>query len=110
MATMHFTKKEFIAELKKIIKDDEHIILTNDVNGEISVNKKKKFKQIPFIFASDAFAQPETVSDLFGINQLGQIDRKATLFSIILADDSIVSDKVKEDAKNSKKRKSKKTA
>lgn len=95
MATMHFTKKEFIAELEKTIKDDEHIILSNDIDGSIQVNKKRKFKQIPFAFACDAFAQPDHVSDLFGIGHLGGIVQKATIFSVIIGNDDLISEKLK---------------
>lgn len=94
MPTIHYTKKKFLEELDKLIQDDEHIILTNEVDGTIGLAKKKKLKKIPFVFASDAFAKQDTVSDLLNM----------TLVSFIIAEDVDVADQFKhENNENIKK-------
>lgn len=71
--------------MEKLIKDDEHIILTNDIEGTIEALKRKKVKKVPFVFASDAFEREDTVGDIL----------KSEMFSIVIASDLIVAKKFK---------------
>ncbi len=84
MPTIHYSKKEFIDMLKDI-SDDDHVFLTTEVDGNLMLKNKKKFKQVPFVFASDAFAKPDTIHDLL----------ETTMWGIILAPDSVVAEKFK---------------
>lgn len=85
MPTIHYTKKQFIKEMSKLIQDDEHIIVSTDVEGSVEVKKKRGVKQIPFVFAVDAFEKQDSIGDLL----------KAKLFSAIIAPNSIVAEKFK---------------
>lgn len=85
MPTIHYTKKEFLKQLDNLIGDNEHIIFTNEVDGSVELTKKKKLKKIPFVFASDAFAKSNTVSDILNMK----------LSSFLIVDDKDVADQFK---------------
>jgi len=85
MPTIHYTKKQFIKEMSKLIQDDEHIIVSTDVEGSVEVKKKRGVKQIPFVFAVDAFEKQDSIGDLL----------KSKLFSAVICSNSIVAEKFK---------------
>lgn len=75
----------FIQEMEKLIKDDEHIILTNDIEGAVEALKRKKLKRVPFVFSADAFEKEDTIGDLL----------KSEMFSVVIASNSIVANRFK---------------
>ena len=85
MPTYHYSKKRFIEEMQNLIKDDEHVILTNDIEGTVEALKRKKTKRVPFSFSSDAFEREDSIGDLL----------KSEMFSVVIASDSIVAKKFK---------------
>lgn len=92
MPTYHFSKKKFIEELERLIKDDDHILLSNEFDGTIEALSKKKLKRVPFVFASDAFERQDTIGDLL----------KSNMFSFVIAKDEIVAEKFKTHADTKK--------
>lgn len=52
--TILFSKKNFINWISKQIKDDECVIMSDAVQGTLSVSNKGGYK-IPFVFSSDIF-------------------------------------------------------
>lgn len=64
MPTIHYTKKQFIENLEKTIGDDEHIIVTTDVDGDLEILKKRHVRRIPFVFANDAFKTEDSLKDI----------------------------------------------
>lgn len=64
--TLIATKKRFIEYLEKQIKDDEFVVLTQTLSGNMSVNKKRNSKTMQFDFAADAFAQEGLGHIMFG--------------------------------------------
>lgn len=64
MATVTFSKKRFIQFLEQQLDEDDIILMTKDLEGSISVAKKRNVKKITFGFAADAFKQ-EGVGHIF---------------------------------------------
>lgn len=85
MPTIHYTKKQFIKEMSNFIQDDEHIIVSTDVEGSVELKKKRGIKQIPFAFAVDAFEKQDSIGDLL----------ISKLFSAVIAPNSVVAEKFK---------------
>jgi len=61
MATTIMNKKRFLTWLKKQLKDDQIIVMSQELTGSISVNKKKNEKKVTFGFAADAFKQADSI-------------------------------------------------
>lgn len=55
MPTTIMNKRKFINWLEKQLTDEQIILMTQDITGTVSVNKKKNEKKVTFGFAADAF-------------------------------------------------------
>jgi hypothetical protein len=64
MATQITNKKDFINMLKKSIADDDVILMSQDLTGNLQVKKKLNQKQMTFAFAASSFNKSETVGDI----------------------------------------------
>jgi hypothetical protein len=62
--TLVASKKRFLEYLDKQIKDDEVIVLTNHLSGQVSASKKRNTKSVTFDFAGDAFSRPEDIGHI----------------------------------------------
>jgi hypothetical protein len=51
------SKKRFLEFIEKQIKDDEFVVMSNSLSGQLSANQKRNTKSATFDFAADAFAQ-----------------------------------------------------
>lgn len=94
MSTQVMSKKDFLDMLNKDIKDDDHILITTNMDGTSEVMKKRKLKKFPFAFAADAFKDETSLHDLFKSNGL-TVTSKVPMFAVIIATDDIVADKFK---------------
>lgn len=92
MPTIHYTKKQFIKNLSDLIGDDEHVILTNEIDGTIEALKKKKVKRVPFVFASDAFESQDSIGDLL----------KSKMLAVVIMSDKFVAEPFRKDADTKK--------
>lgn len=61
MATKVMNKKKFIEWLDKQITDDQIILLSQDLEGNLTVNKKRNVKKVTFGFAADAFKRKNDI-------------------------------------------------
>jgi hypothetical protein len=91
--TLVFTKKEFLDNLKELIKDDEIILSTQNIIGSIEL--KKKHKVVPFAFLAEAFKEKEGIGDI--------AFNKVWPFAFCICDKSLVSNEVKQLMKGTKK-------
>jgi hypothetical protein len=92
MPTIHYSKKQFLKDMSDLIGDNEHILVTTEVDGTLEVLKKKKIKRIPFAFATDAFEKEKTIGDLL----------KSKMFAVVVTSNEIVAKKFKKDADTKK--------
>ena len=92
MPTIHYTKKQFLKDMSELIGDNEHILVTTEVDGTLEALKKKKIKRIPFAFASDAFEKEDTLGDLL----------KSRMFAVVVASNETVAKKFKKNADTKK--------
>ena len=60
---MIMSKKKFIDWLDKQLNEEEVILITQDLTGELSYSKKRNEKKVSFGFAADAFKDKDTVGD-----------------------------------------------
>lgn len=63
MATKVYDKKGLI-ELFGTLKDNDIILVSGDLDGDIQVFPKKNNKRVPFSFAADAFARAGDVGHI----------------------------------------------
>lgn len=94
MSTQVMSKQEFIDMLKKDINDNDHILISSNIDGTSEVMKKRKLKRLPFAFAANAFENETSLNDLFKSNGL-TVTSKVPMFAVIVATDDIVADKFK---------------
>ncbi len=66
MSTITFSKKRFIQFLEQQLDNDDIILMTQDLEGSLSVAKKRNVKKITFGFAADAFKQEGVGHIAFG--------------------------------------------
>lgn len=71
MAAIHYTKKEFIKMIGELIEEDEHIIVSNEIDGTLEVLKKRKIRRIPFCMPNDAFKNEDGLKDMMYSRLLG---------------------------------------
>lgn len=65
MGTYVFTKKQFMEQMDKFVKDDEVLVFTTTPYGQTSgASKKIPAKRIGFAFASDAFKDADHIHDI----------------------------------------------
>lgn len=63
MATKVYDKRGLI-ELFGTLKEDDIILVSGDLDGNIQVFPKKNNKRVPFSFAADAFSRPGDVGHI----------------------------------------------
>lgn len=61
MNTQIFSKDKFIQMLQNELKEDQIIVLTAELEGTISLNKKRNVKKVTFGFAADAFKMKDDI-------------------------------------------------
>jgi hypothetical protein len=94
MSTQVMSKKDFLDMLNKDIKDEDHILISSNIDGTSEVMKKRKLKRFPFAFAANAFENETSLNDLFKSDGL-TVSSKVPMFAVIVATDDIVADKFK---------------
>lgn len=61
MATLVLTKKKFLTWLNKELENDQVILVSPDLTGEMSLNKKRNEKKVSFAFAADSFKEQDGI-------------------------------------------------
>lgn len=64
MSTIILTKAGFIKWLEKEVKEDELILMTQDINGTLMYKKRDNAKVVPFAFAANAFKSQDGVDHI----------------------------------------------
>ena len=64
MATTLMTKRKFIDWLEKQLTDEQIIVMSQELTGSVSVNKRKNEKKVTFGFAADAFKQKDDIGHI----------------------------------------------
>jgi hypothetical protein len=62
--TYIYTKDHFMKWLNKQIDDDEYVVFTSNLVGNVSVNAKRNVKKIQFGLAANAFKNAGDISHL----------------------------------------------
>lgn len=62
--TTIFNKQRLIDWINRNVKETDIVLMTMDMTGSVSVNKKNNEKKVGFAFAADAFEAKDDVRDL----------------------------------------------
>lgn len=71
MPTTIFNKEQFIKWATDNIKDDQAIIISNDLDGRVDVMKKRPIKRMPFAFNKNVFEQTDSIGDIMNMSAVG---------------------------------------
>lgn len=64
MATTTFSKARFIQFLEKQLDENDIVLMTQDLEGNLSVTPKRNVKKVMFGFAADAFKRKEDIGHI----------------------------------------------
>ena len=64
MDTLVFTKKKFIKWLSTELSDDQVVLMSAELTGSTTLNKKRNEKLITFGLAADAFKRKDDIGHL----------------------------------------------
>ena len=80
--TLVFDKKLFLEQMGKLVEDDEFVIFSNILYGNMTAASKKiAAKRIGIAFAGSVFKVPETIGDLLNSKVAGIIVCKKSRLS-----------------------------
>lgn len=64
MATTVMNKRRFIDWLEKQLTDEQVVLMTQELTGNLTYTKKRNEKKVSFAFAADCFKKAEDVSHI----------------------------------------------
>jgi len=85
MATVVLNKRKFIEWLEKQLTDDQVILMTQDIAGQLKYVKKRNETQIPFAFAADCWKHQNGVGHIaygktpvvaFGVSEKNEVSEE----------------------------------
>ena len=87
MSTLALSKANFLKSLSEQLNEDDIILFTQDLEGNLSVSKNNKTKKMTFAYSADAFTDKGIGHIAFG---------KTPVFSFCLCKKTDVTPKVHE--------------
>ncbi len=90
------TKTDFLEVIANAVGDDDIILLSNELVGNVSVSKKTNSKKVTFSYAADAFKEADSIADI--------AFRKVNTLSFAICNKEFVSEEAKQMLSDSTKK------
>lgn len=62
--TSIYNKEGFLKALANSIEDDQIILVSQDIDGDVTFLQKRKIKRVPFAFSAEAFKKDQGIGDI----------------------------------------------